>query len=102
MANMGGARPGAGRPKGQPNKRTKEIQERLEELGCDPIEGMAMISADPTVSQELKFQCYKELAQYVAPKRKAIDMNANMSGEFNIQVVRFTEEAVDVDNSSTD
>lgn len=97
----GGARPGSGRPAGKPNKRTQEIQDRLDELDCDPIEGMAMIAADPTASQELKFQAYKELAQYVAPKRKAIDMNATLDGSFNIQVVRFTDTAVDVDDTST-
>ena len=30
--SKGGARPGAGRPKGQANKRSKEIAERLEQL----------------------------------------------------------------------
>lgn len=98
MAGKGGARPGAGRPKGKPNKRTQEIQDRLDELDCDPIEGMAMIAVDPTSDPALKFQCFKELAQYVAPKRKAIDMNATLDGSFNIEVVRFT----DVEDNSSD
>lgn len=98
MAGKGGARPGAGRPKGKPNKRTQEIQDRLDELDCDPIEGMAMIAVDPTSDPNLKFQCFKELAQYVAPKRKAIDMNATLDGSFNIEVVRFT----DVEDNSSD
>lgn len=33
-----------GRQKGTPNKRTQEIQEKLEKLGCDPIEGLARIA----------------------------------------------------------
>jgi hypothetical protein len=98
MSTAGGNRPGAGRPKGAKNKRTQEIQDRLEELDCDPIEGMAMISADPTTSPELKFQCYKELAQYVAPKRKAVDMTSTIDGNYNIQVLRFSEDAIDVDD----
>lgn len=98
MSENGGKRPGAGRPKGSKNKRSLEIQERLDELGVDPIEGMAVIAMDPTTSPELKLSCYKELAQYVAPKRKAVDMNATMDGSFSIEVVRFT----DVEDNSTD
>lgn len=98
MSTPGGKRSGAGRPKGAKNKRTQEIIDRLEDLDCDPIEGMAMISADPTSSPELKFQCFKELAQYVAPKRKAMDMNQSIDGNIEIQVVRFTDDADDVDD----
>lgn len=98
---QGGARPGAGRPKGKPNKRTAEIQERLAELDCDPIEGMAMIAADPNNTQELKLAAYKELAQYVAPKRKAVDMNASMDGNFSVQIVQFADVESD-ENNSTD
>ena len=42
-----GSRPGerrGGRQKGTPNKKTAAIAERLERLGCDPIEGMAKIA----------------------------------------------------------
>jgi hypothetical protein len=97
MAEKGGARPGAGRPKGSTNKKSQEIQDRLEELGVDPIEGMAMLASDPTSTPELKLQCFKELAQYVAPKRKAVDMNASLDGSFSIEVVRFTDEDTSTD-----
>ena len=97
MSSAGGKRNGAGRPKGSKNKRSQEIQDRLEDLDCDPIEGMAMITADPTTSPELKFQCFKELARYVAPKRKAMDMNQTIDGNIDIQVVRFTDDADDLD-----
>ena len=50
-----------------------------------------MIAADPNSTPELKLQCYKELAQYVAPKRKAVDMNTVHSGEMTIEVVNFNE-----------
>ncbi len=97
MASLGGKREGAGRPPGSKNKRTQEIEEKLAGLNCDPIEGMAMIASDPTASQELKFQAFKELAQYVAPKRKAVEMEIEGSGSFNINVVRFSDAAKDVD-----
>ena len=79
------------RPKGAKNKRTQEIQDRLAELDCDPIEGMVTIANDPTSSQELKLQAYKELAQYVAPKRKAVDMTASVDGNISIDIVKFSD-----------
>ncbi len=97
MATLGGKREGAGRPAGAKNKRSAEIEEKLAALNCDPIEGMATIAADPTASLELKLQAFKELAQYVAPKRKAVEMEIEGNGSFNINVVRFSDAAKDGD-----
>ena len=90
-----GAPKGSQRRLGKPNKRSVEIADKLAALGCDPIEGMARIALecetgfynrlkeladgnDVDVGGMLKDlalagQMYKELAQYVAPKRKAIE-----------------------------
>lgn len=62
-----------GRKKGTPNKRTKEITDKLAALDCDPIEGMAGIAMDEQNAPELRGRMFAELAQYVAPKRKAIE-----------------------------
>lgn len=121
-----------GRPPGALNKRTLAIEEKLERLGCDPIAGLAMISArrvpcgtcinakrEPTgftrvklesgshaedcakhqdkkctcggftmrecqscggtlwekIDVQTKLKADSELAQYVAPKRKAIEVS---------------------------
>ena len=71
-----------GRAKGTPNKRTQSVTEKLAALGCDPIEGLAHIAMNKKqklgvrkdVPIELRAQMYKELAQYVAPKRKAAEI----------------------------
>ena len=104
-----------GRKAGAPNKKSQEVIDKLEGLGCDPIEGMARIALqaekdatdsfksmidgvsesiaegsediesllDSIFSKHVKERrehlmlaggMYKELAQYVAPKRKAIEM----------------------------
>ncbi len=65
--------PTSGRKPGVPNKLTADARQRLEELGCDPIEGMAKIAADPKAPEELRGRMYAELAQYVYPKRKAVE-----------------------------
>jgi hypothetical protein len=77
-----GARPGerrGGRQKGTPNRKTQSVMDRLEALGCDPIEGMARIAMDETIDLSIRAQMFKELAQYVAPKRRALDMQADMN-----------------------
>jgi hypothetical protein len=74
-----------GRTKGTPNKRTQDVTERLAVLGCDPIEGMARIAMDEANTPELRGRMYAELAQYVAPKRRAIDHSASDgAGEISI------------------
>lgn len=91
----------------------------LDELGCDPIEGMARIGMNATSLADSMFaddmdrlqeldidddvvdlvqnllknaykqrldhwflahQCFKEVAQYIAPKRKAVEVNDSGDG----------------------
>ena len=66
-----------GRVAGTPNRRTTELVERLEALGCDPVEGMARIAMDPASPPELRGRMYAELAGYVYPKRRAVEVNAD-------------------------
>lgn len=79
----GGAKPGerrGGRKPGTPNKRTADVAERLAALGCDPIAGMARIAKNPKNPIELRGRMYAELAQYIAPKRRATEH----SGDINL------------------
>ena len=121
-----------GRVKGTPNRRTMDIQEKLERIGCDPIRGMAEIALNrlpcgvcrgegktkyalphghhseechasseakcicdgigmrtcmscygslwEACSPELRGKMYAEIAQYVLPKRKAIE-HSGVDGE---------------------
>ncbi len=81
----------SGRPKGSRNKQTLAVIDRLEAFGCDPIEGMAMIAMDESADLSLRAQMYKELAQYIAPKRKAVEMKTE--GEISlVDVIRSIEQ----------
>ncbi len=62
-----------GRAPGTPNKRTQEAAQILEELGCNPIRGMAEIAMSESHPVELRARMFMELAHYVYPKRKAVD-----------------------------
>jgi len=63
-----------GRKKGTPNKATLAVAEKLASVGCDPILGLAGIAMDKKSSRELRARCYIELAQYMHPKRKPVDV----------------------------
>ena len=64
-----------GRKKGTPNKKTLEAQELLAASNFDPIITMVEISQQAMADKNylLAGQMAKELAQYVYPKRKAIE-----------------------------
>lgn len=73
-----------GRKKGTPNKATLTVAEKLEALGCDPIEGMARIAMDEKNSPETRGRYYSELAQYLYPKRKPVDLSSDQSAVINV------------------
>jgi hypothetical protein len=68
-----------GRVKGTPNKRTAEVQQILEQLNCNPIEGMAIIAENVKLDITIRLNAYKELAQYIYPKRKAIEHSGGIN-----------------------
>jgi len=90
-----GAKPGerrGGRKKGVPNKTTLDVAQRIKALGCDPIEGMVRVAQMAMESNELNIagNMYKELAQYVAPKHKAIEFG--FKNEEGIKEIKITYE----------
>lgn len=70
-----------GRKKGTPNKDNLPIQAKLAAMDCDPITGMATIArqAMDEGDTHLALTAFKELAQYIAPKRKALDVKADVT-----------------------
>jgi hypothetical protein len=75
-----------GRVAGTPNRRTANVIDRLEQLGCDPIEGMALIAMDADNAPELRGRMFAELAGYVAPKRRALDVSAETTPPVTIRI----------------
>lgn len=71
-----------GRKKGTPNKATQDVQEKLDKLGLDPIEGMARVGVMAEKEGDLKLagKMYAELSQYIAPKRKSIEHSGQDGG----------------------
>ena len=100
-----GSKPGehrGGRVAGTPNKVTQESVDRIDSVmkkhDCDPLEAMILIGKEAWSGGDLKLagQMFKELAQYVAPKRRSIEIR----GASEQETVTFTwasssEEVID-------
>ncbi|MET0063216.1 MAG: hypothetical protein ABW176_13070 [Candidatus Thiodiazotropha endolucinida] len=90
---MAGRKPGGqktgGRKQGTPNKRTEEISELLKKKfpKYNPVVQMAEIAQDKKVDMNLRVQCAKEVAQYLFPKRKAIEVSPGAGEEFTFNMV---------------
>lgn len=71
----GGKREGAGRPKGAVAKDTASLIAAMQEKypDYDPVMAMIEIANDPEVDNALRLTASKEVAQYVYPKRKAVE-----------------------------
>ena len=92
-----------GRKKGTPNKKTLEVHERISALDYDPITTMVKISQQAMDDENyaLAGQMAKELAQYVYPKRKAIEHINKEDSDFPTQlIINFTDDPKPMPGSS--
>jgi len=73
---LGDTRRAAGRPHAEPENTRNFGPARFARVRCDPIEGMAQIAMNEAHPPELRGRMFAELAQYVYPKRKAVELAA--------------------------
>jgi hypothetical protein len=66
------------------------LRAKLDELNCDPIELLATL-AKGAAKEETQFNAAKELAQYIAPKLKAVDMSVKGDHSITITVTSYAE-----------
>lgn len=64
-----------GRKKGTPNKSTRLAAEILSSLKCDPLQGMVSLAMDKKNTPELRGKMFSDLAQYVHPRLKSVEMS---------------------------
>ena len=77
-----------GRAPGTPNRATAEVADKLAALGFDPIAAMVAIATDPAADLTLRGRMASELAAYVHPKRRAIDLTAETGSPGLTVVIR--------------
>lgn len=95
----GGKRPGAGRKKGVPNKRTAEIQQAVEESGLTPLAYMLQVMRDVGQDEMRRLQAARDAAPYVHAKLSSVEL----SGKDGKPVETVTRiELVDMDGNGQD
>lgn len=88
----GGARPGAGRKKGEPNKRTAEIQQAVEQSGLTPLEYMLTVMRDIGQDEQRRLAAANMAAPYVHAKLSSVELSGKDGGtiETSLQVTFVT------------
>jgi phage repressor protein C with HTH and peptisase S24 domain len=68
-----------GRIRGTPNKAKAELLQRIQRKwrNYHPVLAMAALANDESQPIGLRFQANKEVAQYVEPKRKAVEVTGD-------------------------
>ena len=74
-----------GRVAGTPNRQTRDVTELLASLGHDPIAAMVRIARNPKASLDLRGRMNAELAHYVYPKRKAVELSGDLRLQSEIE-----------------
>lgn len=86
---VGGARPGAGRPKGATNKRTRETQAAVAASGMTPLEFMLKTMRDSKKPYDVRLDAAKAAAPYVHAKLQSVEVSGKGGGAIEItQVTR--------------
>jgi hypothetical protein len=75
----GGKRPGAGRKKGIPNKRTAEVQKAVEASGVTPLEFMLNLMRRETAHEDPKVEIAREALAFEAAKAAAPYVHARLA-----------------------
>lgn len=77
------------------------LRKIMKEHNYDPFREMILIAKDPDSDRRLRATMASELAQYIAPKLKGIDIDAKASGSIQIIVQRFAEEVMQDEEPKT-
>lgn len=72
----------SGRKKGVINRAT--VAAILDDLGCDPIQGMARLAMDTKTRPELRGRMFAELAKYRWPQLRAIEHTGAGGGPIEV------------------
>lgn len=72
---------GAGRKKGTPNKNSLDLLRICEEKGVDVFAEMVSIAMTTTLP-EVRFKMFSQIAEYLYPKRKALEHSGHLGMEW--------------------
>jgi hypothetical protein len=69
------------------SEKIEKVDELCAKLNCDPFRVLIHIENDENTNVELRVNTLKELAQYLYPKKKSVEVSSYVSLEPSIQIV---------------
>jgi hypothetical protein len=84
--SRGGAREGAGRKPGTPNRATAERQQEVAESGITPLDYMLNVLRDDAAPFERRSWAAEKAAPYVHPKLAAVEHTGKDGGPLQIVI----------------
>lgn len=85
MAKVGGARPGAGRKPGIPNKITQARREELLASGVSPLDYMLGVLRNDQESPERRFAAAKEAAPYLHARLASVQHTGDPENPVHVE-----------------
>ncbi len=64
-----------GRKAGTPNKKTLDLFAQCDAMNINPFDELLKIAADDMIKTDLRLQALKEVASYLYPKRKSVEIS---------------------------
>ena len=91
-----------GRRAGTPNRRTRDLLDMIRGQfpNYHPVLAMCAIATDESLSMELRFAAHREVAQYVAAKRKSVELET--TDESATQVRSIVINAISISPGATE
>jgi hypothetical protein len=74
----GGARQGAGRPKGAINRMTQEAREKAVEGGITPLDYMLSLLRDEQKPEDIRFEAAKAAAPYLHARLASTELSGSL------------------------
>jgi hypothetical protein len=84
----GGNRPGAGRPKGVPNKATAERQATIAASGLTPLDYMLAVLRDESADDQRRMEAAKCAAPYVHPRLASIEHGGKDGSPIELEEIK--------------
>ena len=83
----GGARAGAGRKKGAPNRKTADLQRAVEESGITPLEYMLNVMRNAMAEPRDRLAAAVSAAPYVHAKLSSVEVSGAGGGDIKTSLV---------------
>ena len=82
----GGARPGSGRKRGSPNKKTAALQQAVTESGLTPLDYMLSVLRNEAGEPRERLNAANMAAPYIHAKLSSVELSGKDGGDIGVKI----------------